>query len=376
MHYADVNDEKRMAKPGLAGVCPGCRSPLVPKCGTLKQWHWAHTVGSDCDPWSEPTGPWHLSWQMPLRPEHVEVPKQPHRADIMGNGGMVVELQHSSISPEEIQRREAFYGNMVWLFDATFRFRVVRSDDMAFFAFGRSKHIAACRKPVFLDFGDIVVHVERFTECFPNCSGVGHARNRDWFVAEYLSDCLRDGVRMTPTRSDDEPNANPWEKQCPYYSIKHPTRWIEPSTGEQRLVPARTMCLPLNWVWKDGGKNRPFFHDIIDQFPNLSLGWTKPELQAMLDLLSGTAVMFEGRLRVMPQTPDKMTVRMTVSAATMLLEQAERHIRVGRVPVLRQETKEKIIQLAEQYEIEHYGKVLSTHAKPKGRGVTERGLFD
>ncbi|MGO8752428.1 MAG: competence protein CoiA [Thermoguttaceae bacterium] len=376
MLYAEVNDEKRMAEPGLAGLCPGCRAPMVPKCGSLKEWHWAHKAGSDCDPWSEPIGPWHLSWQTPLRSEHVEVPRQPHRADIMGNAGVVIELQHSSISPEEIQRRETFYGNMVWLFDATFRFRVVRSDDMAFFAFGRTRHIAACRRPVFLDFGHILVQVERFTDRFPDCSGVGYARNRDWFVTEYLADCLREGARVIPIPSDDEPKANPWENRCPYYSIKHPTRWIESSTGEQRLVPAGAKCMPLNWVWKAAGKNRPFFHDIIDQFPDLCLGWTKPELQAMLDLLSGTAVMFEGRLRVMPQTPDKMRVRMTVSTAAALLKQAEEHIRAGRVPVLRDETKAKIIQLAEHYEIEQYGKVVSGHAKPKGQAVMERSLFD
>ena len=304
------------------------------------------------------------------------MPIQPHRADIMGNGGLVVELQHSSISPEEIQQREAFYGNMIWLFDATFRFRVVLSKEMAFFAFGRTKHIAACRKPVFLDFGRILVQVDQFTDRFPHCSGVGYARNRDWFVASYLADCLRGGARVIPLPSDDEQKANPWENHCPYYSMKHPTRWIEPSTGEQRLVPAGAKCLPLNWVWKDGGKNRPFFHDIIDQFPDLCLGWTKPELQGMLDLLSGTAVMFEGRLRVMPQTADKMRVRMPVSAAVALLKQAEDHIRAGRVPALRDETKAKIIQLAEQYEIEQYGRVVSRSGKPKGQSVAERRLFD
>jgi len=216
----------------------------------------------------------------------------------------------------------------------------------------------------------------RVTDRFPDCSGVGYARSRDWFVAKYLADCLREGGRVIPMPSDDEPKANPWENRCPYYSMKHPTRWIESSTGEQRLVPAGVKCMPLKWVWESAGKKRPFFHDIIDQFPDLCLGWTKPELQAMLYLLSGTAVMFEGRLRVMPQTLDKMRVRMTVSTAAALLKQAEEHIRVGRVPVLRDETKAKIIQLAEEYEIEQYGKAVSRHGKPKGQAVVERSLFD
>ena len=43
-----------------------------------------------------------------------------HRADILTESGVVVELQHSAISVDEIQERERFYGEkMIWLFDAT-----------------------------------------------------------------------------------------------------------------------------------------------------------------------------------------------------------------------------------------------------------------
>lgn len=41
----------------------------------------------------------------------------PHRADIRRDDGLVIELQASSISAEEIAEREAFYGEMVWLLD-------------------------------------------------------------------------------------------------------------------------------------------------------------------------------------------------------------------------------------------------------------------
>lgn len=68
--------------------------------------------------------------------------------------------------------------------------------------------------------------------------------------------------------------------------------------------------------------------------------------------------------------------RMTVSTAAALLKEAEWHIRAGRVPVLRDETKAKIIQLAEQYEIEQYGKMVSRQAEPKRQAVVERSLFD
>jgi hypothetical protein len=44
--------------------------------------------------------------------------RTPPRADIVTASGVVVELQHSPISAETIAEREAFYGRMVWVFDA------------------------------------------------------------------------------------------------------------------------------------------------------------------------------------------------------------------------------------------------------------------
>lgn len=43
----------------------------------------------------------------------------PHRADIRTPAGWVLEFQHSSISADEITEREAFYGQMVWIVDAS-----------------------------------------------------------------------------------------------------------------------------------------------------------------------------------------------------------------------------------------------------------------
>ncbi len=65
---------------------------------------------------------WHIAWKSIIRKNRCEVVlwhgDMAHRADIVGNRNMVIELQHSPISPEELQARERFYGNMVWVFDA------------------------------------------------------------------------------------------------------------------------------------------------------------------------------------------------------------------------------------------------------------------
>lgn len=118
-------DEIRVeAQPGIRdAVCPGCRSPLIPKCGKIVIHHWAHESGADCDAWTEPESEWHRQWKDLLAPpEQQEVVLGCHRADIVNDHGVVIELQHSSISPETIRDRDHFYNKMgeglVWLFDA------------------------------------------------------------------------------------------------------------------------------------------------------------------------------------------------------------------------------------------------------------------
>ncbi|HVS36506.1 MAG TPA: hypothetical protein VMS17_13160 [Gemmataceae bacterium] len=68
-----------------------------------------------------------------------------------------------------------------------------------------------------------------------------------------------------------------------------------------------------------------------------------------------------------------MRVEMTVSAAGALLAQADRHIKAGRIPVLKETTKARIIGLAEEYEQQTYGRVLGRPAEKSGRPPS---LFD
>lgn len=118
MQYAiDSTGNKIQAHPHLEGKCTCCQSWLIPKCGKIKIWHWSHQV-DDCDPWYEPESEWHRGWKNLVPAKMTEVVIGNHRADIVSTDGTVVELQHSSISPQEIQEREEFYKDMVWLFDA------------------------------------------------------------------------------------------------------------------------------------------------------------------------------------------------------------------------------------------------------------------
>lgn len=42
-----------------------------------------------------------------------------HVAEVLTAGGVVVELQRSSIEPEEVRARESFYQRMVWIIGRT-----------------------------------------------------------------------------------------------------------------------------------------------------------------------------------------------------------------------------------------------------------------
>jgi hypothetical protein len=122
MRWANVNGKKSLAEKGLQGFCPSCGSELRPHCGKIKTNYWSHISSQDCDTWAEPETPWHSTWKNIFLPEEQEVVVKNHRADIK-TSHCVVELQHSSISVDEIREREDFYGNMIWVFDCRKQYR-------------------------------------------------------------------------------------------------------------------------------------------------------------------------------------------------------------------------------------------------------------
>lgn len=109
------------ARKGAIASCPGCGNPVQPKCGSIVTHHWAHISGGDCDIWAESESDWHKAWKerFPMHCREIVMGENnEHRADVRLDNGLVIELQHSSISADMIAERERFYGSMVWLFDA------------------------------------------------------------------------------------------------------------------------------------------------------------------------------------------------------------------------------------------------------------------
>jgi hypothetical protein len=121
MQYSTVNGQRVLPFPKGKGVCDMCGAETLAKCGETVMWHWAHKSKKDCDPWWENETEWHRNWksQFPenFREVVFECPEtgEKHRADIVTEKGMVLEIQNSPMNLEELRSREAFYKNLVWV---------------------------------------------------------------------------------------------------------------------------------------------------------------------------------------------------------------------------------------------------------------------
>jgi competence protein CoiA len=117
MIWAIKDNQRVQASPNMKGTyCDICNKEVIPKCGQIKVWHFAHKVSNDCDSWSEEETQWHKDWKDKFPKECQEVKVGNHRADIKCND-IIIEFQHSPLSSEQIIERENFYPNMIWVLD-------------------------------------------------------------------------------------------------------------------------------------------------------------------------------------------------------------------------------------------------------------------
>lgn len=123
MDIAIVNGNRALPSPGAAGTCQNCGRDMTAKCGEQLVWHWAHKNRRKCDPWWENEGLWHKAWKRHFPEEWWEASArdsdgEAHIADVRLPDGLVIELQHSAMSLEEMRSREEFYRRMIWIVDA------------------------------------------------------------------------------------------------------------------------------------------------------------------------------------------------------------------------------------------------------------------
>lgn len=195
MFWANVNNELVEPTPNKIGVCPLCEGKVHSKCGKVNTWHWAHYKGENCDSWYEPESYWHLNWKKTFGSEYSErVLKKNgviHRADILTENNVVIELQNSPIQSEVIYDREEFYGDrMIWLINGTefkenFLIDIGTSHTIRkkfrWYYYRRSWQMV--RRPVFIDFG----HINLFwvKDGMGTAEGYGYFVSKEKFITKY-----------------------------------------------------------------------------------------------------------------------------------------------------------------------------------------------
>ena len=122
MRYACSGDLRIEPLPNAVGTCQICGNEVKAYCGVINKWHWRHNKLPDCDSFHEPMTEWHKSWQNKFPEDWREVVlvrnNEKHFADILTSQNLVIEFQHSSITPNKILERELFYNCMIWVVDA------------------------------------------------------------------------------------------------------------------------------------------------------------------------------------------------------------------------------------------------------------------
>ena len=124
LKFSFVNGERLSPFPKGKGSCPVCGNDTHAKCGNVKIWHWAHGSNKICDNWWENETAWHRAWKGYWSDSNQEIVHfneltgEKHIADVKNDDGLIIEMQNSPISQEELISRELFYGNMIWIVNA------------------------------------------------------------------------------------------------------------------------------------------------------------------------------------------------------------------------------------------------------------------
>lgn len=196
MLYGLNNGVKIGAAPNTHAVCQCCNSELIPKCGNINVWHWAHKSKKHCDDWYEPETQWHKDWKnkFPIDCQEVvfkdEFTGEKHIADVYLPKGLVLEFQNSDISSEEIQQREKFYKKMIWVLNGDkFYQNLIHSDHSNFLWKQRKKCWLVSKMPIFISFTNAKIETSFFRSNLRKTEAIDYSNSLIW-VKEFTE--LRD----------------------------------------------------------------------------------------------------------------------------------------------------------------------------------------
>jgi hypothetical protein len=200
---AVLNGQLARATSGARASCPECGNAVTARIPEHAIRHWAHMplAGDEDRGCSNEPGEmseWHRHWQW-LRTDLscIEVARGAHRADAINEAGDVIEFQHSSISPEDIESRERFWRRGVWVLDGTPRENEERvevrrrpdqpvDDPYCSFKWNRAHQLLyRADWPCWIDLGERFDMVQ--VRSAAQGRGNGWLVSREWFIKEVLN---------------------------------------------------------------------------------------------------------------------------------------------------------------------------------------------
>lgn len=120
--------ERIRATKNESALCPVCNEPVIPKCGTINIHHWSHKPNSNCQ-YGEGMSEWHMRLQQHALDNGGDIEviikdgdNNYHIADILYKN-RIIELQHSSISSDDILKRSVFFYNKKYSIDWVLDYR-------------------------------------------------------------------------------------------------------------------------------------------------------------------------------------------------------------------------------------------------------------
>jgi hypothetical protein len=167
-----LNQENELVQPNETGqraICPHCKELLKSHVGEYKVRHWSHFPNPNCATNNkEGKTQWHYKNQLFLKKLGYDIEKPVIKngiykiADVLVNNDIAIEFQHSSISHDEIRKRESHYKKVIWVFDAYEAFddnRIGFTNTKYSWKFPRET-ILSCNQPVFLNvYDDCYLHI-------------------------------------------------------------------------------------------------------------------------------------------------------------------------------------------------------------------------
>lgn len=273
MKFALLNNDRIEARPKLVAECIYCGEKVRSYCGKIMVHHWKHVKLKECDNWHEFETEWHRNWKNKFEKENQEVVmfdsenREKHIADVhLKNINLTIEFQHSPLEIQEIQSREAFYENMIWVVDLIpFKKYISFTSNFqkAFDAFTNNIINSDCQKSINLEDSDLVIKILESEIAFDKICEY-YREVKQTFFPSYFANCEKSSSARRLLKSWMEEKRDNPNVQGYSYSDENIKNY-------QAISKLDKADIHLLMIWKNKHKRwysakKPIFFDLGDDY--------------------------------------------------------------------------------------------------------------